>query len=527
MVAVYNGSDQPQTLTLRCALESDLDRTRALPDTALTLAAGERREVPVTWTNGAEEYGFALAATLVDAAGKPVSQGREYFSVADNLWKVGLTSIARGSFPPMGPGPNRSIPLAEVKSYENKLAADLAKPFAPVYWSYVNYMEYMGTTPDNYFDQAPSQDYWYGGMGDYTMGKRWMQMAIEWLHRRGARATSYVLPASCGYGGEPVYRKHPDWFSYGKNGELAGSLYEKKLEVGSAFPNGEGPWGLQLSGYGLWLGLNIARTEPIDAFVDQVIKAQKMFGWDGIRFDVAPYIADGYDFNGKPIVPGGDPKKRDELEVAAWKRMRDSIWKALGPNFVIGLNSDRDLYYDQYPAEWDECCRQGQLLMEEVPRSCTSPQSPRNRWYDYMTFYHGHGDIVRGLGGHHLVIGFDVQNPVDGLYLHAITYAMRAHPYGGYRSDELPLGNYSQFVTRYSALIWDIERVKPWAEAGQRLEVASAAPVWWKELACVRTTAEGKRQYIVQPAQPRPPMRESTRIRPTKCPRRRTTSPLR
>jgi hypothetical protein len=512
MVAVYNGAAEPQTLTLRCVLESDLDKARPLKDIPVTLAAGERREVPITWNTGAEEYGFALAATLVDGTGKTISQGREYFSVADNLWKVALTESGRGCGIPYGPGPNRSVPISDIQKAEEELAKALAAPLPPVYWHYSNYNE-LGLSPDCFFNQAPAEDYWYTGMGDYTEGKRHVQLGLQWLHRWGMRATSYVLPSPCGASAEPVYRRHPDWFAYDKNGQVAGSLYEKKLEVSMKVGGPETPWPLQLAPYALWLSINIERPEPIDAFVDQTIKAHQMFGWDGIRFDVAPFVVGGYDFNGK-LIGGTDPKHINEVEVAAWKRMRDSIWKALGRDFVIGLNSDRDLYHDQYPDEWDECCREGQLLMEEVPRSCYSPQSPRNVWHEYMRFYHEHGDIVRALGGHHLIIGFDVQNPVDQLYMNVITYAERAHPYAyQYHSETLPLGNYAQFVTRYAALIWDIDRVQPWPEAEKSVEVASASPVWWKELACVRSAPDGKRQYILHLINP--PVQERIYSDPT------------
>ena len=497
MVAVYNGSAQAQTVTLRCALESDLDRTRPLPDATVTLQPGERREVPVTWNTGTEEYGFALAATLVDAGGKTISSGREYFSVADNLWKVGIAESGHGCSVPFGPGPNESEPISVVQQNEAQLAAVLAAPQPPVYWHYANYQEFYGL-PDCFFELAPTEDYWITGMGDYTAGKRNLQQALQWMHRWGMRATSYVLPGPCGVAAETVYRRHPDWFIYDKNGQLGGSLYEKELEAMKSMGQPETPFSMQkVSPYGIWLNINIERPEPIDGFVDQVIKSTKMFGWDGIRFDVAPFLAGGYDFNGK-LIGGTDPKHINEVEVAAWKRMRDSIWKALGPNFGIGLNSDRDLYHDQYPDEWDECCRDGQLLMEEVPRSCYSPQSPRNLWHEYLDFYHAHGDFVRGLGGHHLIIGLDNQYPVDQLYMNVLTYAMRAHPYNyQYHSESLPLGNYAQFATRYSALIWDVERVKPLAHAEQKLAVTGPAPVWGPELTCVRATAEGKRQYIV------------------------------
>ncbi|MHB9024155.1 MAG: glycoside hydrolase family 66 protein [Armatimonadota bacterium] len=494
LVTVHNGSTAPQTVTLRCTLESSLDTVRSLKDEPLALQPGERREVPITWNTGKEEYGFALTATVLDGAGKQLDQRREYFSVADNLWKVGMT--IGGNSVPYGPGPNEAIPVAQVKKAEEKLAAELAKPVFPYVWGYSNYNEFFAWSPDNYFAQSPEADYWYSGIGNYTMGKRWIQMAIEWLHRRGVRATSYVLPWSGGYGADVVYRKHPEWFVYGQNGQLSWSGYQKKLEVGSNINSPETPWKLQLAPYALCMSPNIANPAAIDAFVDQVVKSHRLFGFDGIRFDTDIFAAGGYDMAGKSIT-NDDPKRKDELEIKAWQRMRDSLWQKLGPNFVIGNNEDHELYFPHKGPAWSESCRKGCLLMEEVPRSSYSAQSPRNRWHDYLTYYLKTGNIVRNLGGHHLTIAFDRWNPVDMLYLNIFTYAMRTHPYGHYHTSELPLGNYAQFVTRYSALLWDIDRVKPLPNPEQTIAVTSANPVWWKELACERQAPNGKRQVIV------------------------------
>jgi hypothetical protein len=71
-----------------------------------------------------------------------------------------------------------------------------------------------------------------------------------------------------------------------------------------------------------------------------------------------------------------------------------------------------------------------------------------------------------------------------------------------YNADRLPLGNYAAFATRYSALLWDVERVKAWPQAAERVQVMSSGPVWWKEFASVRTTPEGKRQYLLHLVNP-------------------------
>jgi hypothetical protein len=499
-IAVYNGTAQPQALTLKLALESDLDQTRPLATVPLTLAPGERREVPVTWNTGTEQWGFALAATLVDAAGTQLDDQREYFSVSDNLWAVGITQQGRGSTVPHGPGANPR-PISEIQNEEQQLRQVLATPAPRVYWNYCNYLEYYAWAPEDFFNLAPTADYWYSGTGCYTMGKQWVQMAIEWLHRKGMRATTYTNPFVIGFGSEKIVARHPEWFAYDAHGMVTlSNYYEKKLEVGESLTQGS-PWLLQLSPYAFCCSVNPARLEVIEQQEQQLVKSHRMFGWDGVRFDNGFYTAFGYDWQGKAIVPGNDPAKKNALEAAAWEYLRAQLLQDLGPRYVTGSNFDYELR-DLEPAAWDADCRHGGLLMEEGPRASYMPTSVKNRWVDYVARYHYAGEVVRGLGGHHLTIGFDLQYPVDHLYLNILTYVDRTHPYNNVNSDNLPLGNYARFITRYSALYWDVERVKMLPDAEQRVTVTGSAPIWWKNYAYVRQTPEGRKQYLINLVNP-------------------------
>jgi hypothetical protein len=204
--------------------------------------------------------------------------------------------------------------------------------------------------------------------------------------------------------------------------------------------------------------------------------------------------------------------------------MRDSLWKKLGPDFAIGDNFDYQirLAHIVSPAVWPETCRKGQLLMQEIAGSSPRPDSATNRWRDFVDYYHKTADIIRGLGGYPLIIGFDKQYLVDQLYLNIFTYAGGLHPYSWqYDSDELPFGNYARFATRYSYLIWDIGRVKPLAGPGKIIRIDSPRPIWWKEYAAVRQSRDGKRQYIIQLINP--PVQERIYTDPTnKVPRPQT-----
>ncbi|MCL5674924.1 MAG: hypothetical protein M1501_04190 [Candidatus Omnitrophica bacterium] len=511
-VIVYNGTRQYKTIILKCFLESGIDNVKPLKTQKLTLEPRERMQVPVKWNTGNKEYGFALVGSIYNLKGKKLSENKQYFSVADNLWKVGMYLRGRGTEVPFGVGANQSMPVKWVKEQEKALSSELAKPFAPVYWNYGNYVEFYAWSPDDFFNLSPDTDYWYSGTGNYTIGKKWLQLSIKWLHRRGMRAISYLNPFSCGYGGNKVLQKHPDWFVYDKNGQVTtgGSYYEKKLEVGEE--NGpKQPWYLQLSPYALTLSPDISTMAPIKAQVEQIIKSQKMFGWDGVRFDNEVYGSSGYDFYGHKIAE--NPKQASQMEIKAWEYMKNSLWKKLGHKFVIGDNFDYYARHQQPPGVWEETCKDGQLLMCEMPRGSYDPQSPWNKWSDFLSYFNNVGNIVDRLGGYPLIIGFDNQYPVDHLYLNIFTYAARLHPYCyQYHPDDLPFGNYAQFVTRYSALIWDIHRIKP-LSTDKIIEVKSNKPIWWKGLAYVRLSSNGKSRYIINLINP--PVRKKIYTDPT------------
>jgi hypothetical protein len=493
-VVVYNGTNQNKTIILKCFLESGIDNIRPLKTEKLTLFPGERLQVPVKWNTGAQEFGFALVGALYDWNGKKISENRQYFSVADNLWKVGITENSRYTGPYYGYTANVDT-FAQIREFVQNLKKQLAMPFEPVYWNYANYGEFYAWSPDDFFDLAPNRSEWYSGTGNYTVTKQWLKLTIEMMHRRGIRATMYVNPFSCGYWGDKVLQKHPDWFVYNKKGQVEiGSYYEKKLEVGEAV-GPKSPWYLQLSDYALTLSPDISTMAPIKAQVEQIIKSQKMFGWDGVRFDNSVYSAYGYNFYGHKIAKNRE--QTNQMEVKAWEYMRNALWKKFGHRFVIGDNFD---YYlrNSHPAAWKEACKNGQLLMNEMPRDSWDSQSPWNKWSDFLTYFNNVGNIVDKLGGYPLIIGFDKEYPVDHLYLNIFTYASRLHPYSyQYNSDNLPFGNYAQFVTRYSALIWDIHRIKSLSNPDKIIEVKSNKSVWWKRLVCVRLSKSGKPQYII------------------------------
>ncbi len=85
---------------------------------------------------------------------------------------------------------------------------------------------------------------------------------------------------------------------------------------------------------------------------------------------------------------------------------------------------------------------------------------------------------------------------VDRIYDTVLCGCSGNYVQSAYYDSSLRFGNYAQFLTRYSALVYaqDGSRL---AEAGKWLEVKSARPVWWENVVYQRQRSPQERQLVV------------------------------
>ncbi|MBA7548620.1 hypothetical protein ES705_41084 [subsurface metagenome] len=223
-----------------------------------------------------------------------------------------------------------------------------------------------------------------------------------------------------------------------------------------------------------------------------------MFGWDGVMFDGHFFVHGGYSWNGLPAGRGKDTdwisKDLDELSVRNVRLCRDIIRKEL-PNFAFWYNGTYqllppkglELVIAPGPKTTDAALEDpnSSMLVESQ-----GPNLLRHTWryeYDRYADQPGHSQAVRKysavvnsgwLWNMNVPVAWVATNHIGSLFL-----AFNLHPCWN--------GSYAfrpstQFMTRYSSLLWDvgIKRV----EAKNIFRVTSSRELWWGKCAYVKDT---------------------------------------
>lgn len=489
-VKLNNGLNQIFEGRIVCELINLLDKRRKIYDEKIILEPGEK-EIKINFNTGEEEYGFEVMVKIFDKYNKEIVCKSEYFSVADNIWKVAIggTTIKRPK-----KSPTRYIVLEEKHFFINpegdkEMAYLLRK-------AYVNYYEFFAWAPDDFFELSPDcgeDEKWFSATGYYIMSKRKIKSLIESYKSQGIRCITYAQPYAVGNFTYEFLRKKPEWFLYNQYGQPVGRFNIATLEfLKEKTKKQDFTKNPRLIGLGgeQSLSLNHAIFEVPEYGIDEIIRSAKMFGWDGVRYDNGFYNVpkNGYDFWGKPISSYGD---YDEITAKAVSLIRRKLWKELTSKFAIGYNDDPKTLIPIFPKAHAESCKEGQLCISEVfNRKFSLPEA---KWKDMIDYIKEDVKYVHSLGGHYMVIGPYVNGHVPkGLvqsYLQVLIFALRTHTYHGhlfvYDDPELT-GNYSQFMSRYSAFIWDNEKVKNIDNPEKIIEVKSEKELWWKEFVCER-----------------------------------------
>jgi len=497
-VALKNNTDrQWKDLSVVATVEKDVEGSSVIFREATDLGPGAEKELVVSWNVGDEEFGRELRIAIYSGS-QLIASGTEYFSVADNLWKVAITGAVVGYLEPN---------LEKIENLDDYLEIKMESARK----RFINWIEYYAWAPDDFFNLTPTRERWWSATGPYRIRKEHIQKVIEAAHRHGIRSVTYAQPFATGWTTFEMLRKHPEMFAYTSAGQPApayGTTFSTvaydilrthdmsrnlREEMPRYPPNS--------------VFLNLADLKVVNRGIDEIIASQKMFGWDGVRWDNGFYVvrANLYDFRGKPLSSYGDA---EELTARNERLIKKRFWSEISPNFVIGHNSGISAM-QRHPMGFKEITSDGELFMSEGPRSFWQRDRAENVWSKYRDFITHEGDVGRKNGSHYLVIGLDNQYLIDQLYLQILTFASGAHPYSyQYRLGDRSLpGEYGKFITRYSCLMWDIERLSPLENPESTFDVDASRPLWWKRFARKRRLGEKHYQLVLHlinpPAQER------------------------
>ena len=232
-----------------------------------------------------------------------------------------------------------------------------------------------------------------------------------------------------------------------------------------------------------WLYPDLRKPAPLDWGIDQIIGSAREFGWDGVRFD------------GHFTVPN------DEASTYNMRRLKEHVWKS-DPDFLFGFNYS---YSPQgnvgYNHEMQEAMAGDGMWMQEAIGSWKYTEVARyTGWNQYATSELKVAKQIEALGGNYHCI-WRLTPDARGLY--KFIYGLIAGGHSVYSDHNKLAGcaNWGQFMTRWSAFLWD-QRLRPMEDPASRVAVNSPAPLLWQPLAQEYVESAHRKYWVIHLVNP-------------------------
>jgi hypothetical protein len=446
------------------------------------LAPGEEKSLTASYRLGPEEYGREIRVRLL-VNGSAVARGREFFAVSKlPLWVAGGASGDR-SFRAANSGAG-SFYVGPASAQDSWRGVQ--------YWKRMRrtYFEFFSWAPGDIADLAPSEDLFPGGEGRLAFRSR--QTILEqtrMLRSVGMWPVSYVNGTCWGEPGYRLFQQHPEWFLYDASGEVAGyetdgrETYRRKDDA--AFDP-------KSYNHIFFQGcLNHSLPEVQHYVARQFVACGRQMGFAGVRLDVRylEVYPGERGFDGRPIAT--TYAEADRISAAAVRRVKSLVEQEI-PGFTFGYNYAAPEEVKDMMRTFEERCRGGAWMLDELPCTYQQKSSPYHVWNAYVRRMMSWGDRVHKLGGVYNPYDFNrgtMQYPIDLIYSAIFRIICGGRDYGGwYYNSRQPVGDYGAFTTRFSQYLHHSRR--DWIpEIKSLVQVKSPAPLWWSDM-CFWTPAD-------------------------------------
>lgn len=494
-VTVKNASGQPFTGRLAVRVVWEMEDTKVLADTPVTLGDGETKAIAASWEQVPEVLGCEVRADLLDAAGNRVATGGEYFNVCrgKDICRVGIHSTALGLMTTSDPEFLATIPDSILWKRQG----------------YSNIIEHF-ISESSVLDLAPDVDEIHGGA--YWNSVTAIRAGIAEAQKYGIANVVYTTSyTSHGLADLEIPMRHPEWLAYNEYGQPDGVAVDVLQEDKRRTPI---PRKIDNPGPFCSANFDWTNQELLDFHIDSLIANRNLVGMDGVRYDGHPgTIWAKYDINGKPL-PTGEERLRETLRIVRHIRERittafpDYVWMFNAGTAVGGANPV-DLEKGVLDPALVPVVENGGAMCDEEQRGAYSAYNRFHAWKAFADVMVSDVDLSRGGGGYAYCLfpwASTVHRNSDEIG-YGIMLAAGSHPWFSYSNDEYannPGGSHFPvqhelfaFATRFSAMLWGhgIERVR---QADQVVQVASdKGEIWWKNFVHQRTLADGRKYLIV------------------------------
>ena len=492
-VTLANPSAREASLVLKGEDRSSLAAARSAFTEKLTLKPGETKDIECRWKLDDDEFGHELSVSLLEGE-RELDRTTELFSVCRTpLWLSVGNGYDRGT---------------EVRDRHTIFYIQPATRQES--WKSIDFFrrqspggeggEFFSWSPGDISDLAPTEEPFPGGEGRMVFRSReTVRMQTGLMRSVGQWPISYVNGTCWAESGYKLFSRHPEWFLFDANGEVAHyemdhrEIYQRKNEI--AFDPATYPVIF------FQATLNHSLPEVQEFIAREYVRCGREMGFKGVRMDVR-YLEvhpGEYNFTGKEVAPTA--AEADRISAAAIKRVKELVHKEL-PDFTFGYNYASPDETADMPLTFAERCAGGGWMLDEVPCGYQEKTSPYHLWEPYARRMISWGDHTNRLGG--IYNPFDFRRGggkyvVDNIYS-TIFRLIAGGRFGCYNNSRQPFGDLGRFACRYSEFFYSPQR--QWlAEVKDEVTVKAPAPLWWKDMV-FRFDGPGPRRLLVNLVNP-------------------------
>ena len=333
----------------------------------VALKAGEEKAVTAEWQLGGQEYGREIAVSLL-AGGKVIDTASELFSVSNiPLWLSTTNWYDRAQ----NSGDMHTIFYVDPASGQQSWrSVKFFKKLSPG----MEEWEFFSWSPGDIADLAPQEDPFPGGEGRMVYrSKATIKQQNALLKSVGMWPVSYVNGTCWADSGYKLFGRHPEWFLYDANGEVAHyemddrEKYLHKDDV-TFDPN-------TYPGIYFQAVLNDSLPEVQTYIAQQFTKCAKEMGFNGVRMDVCNLgVSPGaHGFDGKEIAP--TYAEADKISAATVQRVKALVHQQL-PGFTFGFNVSSPEETQNNPLTTQARCAGGGWMLDEASAGYSGKTSP-------------------------------------------------------------------------------------------------------------------------------------------------------
>jgi len=439
-VRVKNVSQDAQSAELVVNIASGLGQQREVLRQRMEIGPRATRALRVPLPLAGEEYGCEVVAAI-QQSGKTVAEKRDYFSVAENFFHVGIGSD-------WGSGLHTAnLQCLDVPQRARKL--------------YSNWYELFFWSPCDWALHVAPQKRWWSGQASYAEDEDNLVELMRKSHEQGIRVAFYANANPAGPYAWEAARRHPQWFGGGGFGRT--SAY--RVEALDHWNDPEWRNGVKSNPGWFVVPVDLRRPDALDYGIDRILDSVRKYGWDAVRFD------------GHYTILGND-----EMSTRNMRRLKERVWKE-SPGFRFGFNYGRaPEFHGGTTHEMREAMAGGGLYLQEGIRNWRYTGDQYTRWQHYATNELRIAKLVQRLGGSYHCMWDDVRlKPAQAYYKLIYGLIAGGHPAGsGIYSKSTGCASWGAFMTRWSVLLWH-QGLAAAPEEIQRFAVGNPQ-VQWKEL---------------------------------------------